>query len=57
METACQELRASSGLAGKRAFSYSCIERNWRKEWGVGSGGSSASSRAPIHDDRGSIDE
>lgn len=47
VEAACQELKAQSGLAGRKAFSFSCIERNWRKEWGVGSA-SSTSSRAPI---------
>jgi hypothetical protein len=50
VEAACQELKTASGLAGRKAFSFSCIERNWRKEWGVGSC-SSTSSRTPIFEE------
>lgn len=56
VEGACQELRASSGFGGKRAFSFTCFDRPWRREFGVGSG-SSTSSRAPLGDDRLSVDD
>jgi hypothetical protein len=50
VEALCHELKSECGLAGRKGFSFSCIERNWRKEWGVGSA-SSTSSRAPVYEE------
>jgi hypothetical protein len=50
VEALCQELKIECGLTGRKGFNFSCIERNWRKEWGVGSA-SSTSSRAPVYEE------
>ena len=50
VEAACEELRAVSGLSGRKAISFSCVERSWRRDWGVGSG-SSTSSKALIYEE------